>query len=219
MLWHGGSPWDAGEKHATGWRGCERQYPQWETWYHQLHPTLSPTATHGLPPTSAWQQVWAAAFIFTGSPVTPFLIWWEMPSMALKEMYRSTKGMKWWCHGLSYFCSWRPWTRPVPRTWGEQWPSPTGTLHFHMGCSRKAKNSLCRAQRPLENSTGPLLVTVGLSSHLNCLFFLFPSFTPLSFFFLPLFKWGNGCYCTASVKRSSLSFKFWHISSQRHMLF
>lgn len=122
--------------------------------------------------------------IFTGSPVTPFIIQWEMPSMALKEMlYRSTKGMKWWCHGLSYFCSWSPWTRPVPRTWGKQWPSPAGTLHFHMGCSRQAKDSLCRAQLASGKLRGSSLGNCWLVISFELSFLPFPVFHA-SFVFL-----------------------------------
>lgn len=87
-------------------------------------------------------------------------------------------------------------------------PVQPGHFTSTWGALGKRRTACAEHSWPLENSAGPLLVTVGLSSHLNCLFFLFPSFTPLSFFFLPLFKWGNGCYRTASVKRFSLSFKF-----------
>ena len=84
----------------------------------------------------------------------------------------------------------------------------------------KSMTALRRAQLA-SGKPGPLLVTAGLSSPLNCLFFLLLlSFTPtFSFSFLLLFKWGNGCYCPASVKRFSFYFKFWRVFPQRHTLF
>lgn len=79
---------------------------------------------------------------FSGIPCQPFHYPMGMPSMALTEMlYRSAEGMKRRCHGLSCFCSRRPWTGPVPGAGGEQQRSPAGTRRLQAGRSGQGSDS------------------------------------------------------------------------------